>query len=128
MGQIARVFAARFPQPITQKGTQRQQTFFCLTPMSSSATLEAKWGCQWLKKGNTMEKVDLPLSELTLAQKLDLMEAIWEDLAKHEKTLESPPWHEQVLKDREEALAAGKASVSDWEEAKDRIRKNVSCE
>ncbi|MBI5251997.1 MAG: addiction module protein [Desulfomonile tiedjei] len=75
-----------------------------------------------------MERVDLPLSELTLAQKLDLMEAIWDDLAQHDKTLESPHWHEQVLEDREEALAAGKATVSAWEEAKDRIRKNVSCE
>ena len=75
-----------------------------------------------------MEKFELPLSQLTLAQKLDLMEAIWDDLARDEKTLESPPWHEEVLRDREEALAAGKLSESDWEEAKLRIRKNVSCE
>lgn len=73
-----------------------------------------------------MERVDLPLSELTHAQKLELMEAIWEDLAKHEETLESPSWHEEVLKDREEALATGKATVSDWEKAKPRIRENVS--
>lgn len=44
-----------------------------------------------------MERVDLPLSKLAFAQKLDLMEAIWEDLAKHEKTLESPHWHAIVL-------------------------------
>ncbi|MBM3302089.1 MAG: addiction module protein [Deltaproteobacteria bacterium] len=75
-----------------------------------------------------MERVELPLSKLSLAQKLDLMEAIWEDLAKHEQTLESPDWHGRVLKDRDEALAAGKATVSSWEEAKDRIRRNVSCE
>lgn len=70
-----------------------------------------------------MERIDLPLSEPTLAQKLDLMEAIWDDLAKYDETLESPHWHEQVLKDRKEALATGKASVSEWEEAKDRIRR-----
>lgn len=75
-----------------------------------------------------MERIDLSLSELTLAQKLDLMEAIWDSLTKHDETLESPHWHEQILKDREETVAAGKATVSDWEEAKDRIRKNVSCE
>ena len=74
-----------------------------------------------------MERVDLHLSELTVAQKLDLMEAIWDDLAKHEETFESPVWHEEVLKDREEALAAGKAAVSGWEEAKDRIRGSASC-
>ena len=74
-----------------------------------------------------MERIELPLSQLTLDQKLDLMEAIWDDLSRDEKTLESPAWHEEVLRDREKALAAGKISVSDWEEAKDRIRKNVSC-
>ena len=75
-----------------------------------------------------MERVDLPLSELTLAQKLDLMEAIWDNPAEQEKTLESPAWHEEVFKDREKALAAGKATASDWEEAKGRIKRNVSCE
>jgi len=75
-----------------------------------------------------MERIELPLSKLTLAQKLDLMEAIWDDLAKHEETLESPDWHEQVLKDREEALAAGKTIVFDWKEAKERIKRNASCE
>jgi hypothetical protein len=75
-----------------------------------------------------MERIDLPLSELTLAQKLHLMEALWDELVKDEQTLESPRWHEEVLKDREEALAAGKATVSGWAEARDRIRKNASCE
>lgn len=72
-----------------------------------------------------MEKVDLNISELTLAQKLNLMEAIWDDIAKDESVLKSPAWHETVLKDRENALASGKASVSDWEKAKERIRRNV---
>jgi len=78
------------------------------------------------RKGETMERVEVPLSKLTLAQKLDLMEAIWDDLARQDKTLESPLWHEEVLKDREQALATGRATISDWEEAKERIRRNVS--
>ncbi|NQT09937.1 MAG: addiction module protein [Desulfobacteraceae bacterium] len=73
-----------------------------------------------------MERIDIPLSQLTFAQKLDLMETIWGDLAREEKTLESPAWHEAVLSDRKKALSAGKSTVSDWEEAKDRIRKNIS--
>ncbi len=79
-----------------------------------------------LAKGESMERVDLPLAKLTLAQKLDLIETIWDDILKDEKAVESPAWHEEILKDREKALEAGKASVSDWEEAKDRIRRNVS--
>ena len=79
------------------------------------------------KKGKTVERVDLPLAKLPLAQKLDLMEAIWNDLVKDEKSLESPRWHEDILKDREKALAADKVTVSNWEEAKERIRRNTSC-
>jgi hypothetical protein len=75
-----------------------------------------------------MERVDLPLSKLTLAQKLDLMEALWDNLARHEETLESPSWHEGALKDREKALADGTVVVTDWKEAKERIRRNVLCE
>jgi len=73
-----------------------------------------------------MEKIDLPLSELSLVQKLDLMETLWADLTRDEKTLKSPAWHEAVLKDREKALTAGKVSVSDWEHAKKKIHKKVS--
>jgi hypothetical protein len=60
-----------------------------------------------------MKKIDLHLSQFSLAQKLDLMETLWADLTKDEKTLRSPAWHETVLKDREEAFAAGKVTVSD---------------
>ncbi len=73
-----------------------------------------------------MKRVDLPLSKLSVAQKLDLMEALWADLTRDERRLKSPAWHETVLKDREEAYAAGKITVSDWEQAKKRIRKKVS--
>ena len=75
-----------------------------------------------------MERIDFSLSQFTFAQKLDLMEAIWSDLAIDEKTFESPAWHEAILGDRKKALAAGKITISNWEEAKNRIRKNISCE
>ena len=73
-----------------------------------------------------MKRVDLPLSKLSVAQKLHLMETLWADLTRDEKKLKSPVWHETVLKDREEAYAAGKITVSDWEQAKKRIRKKAS--
>jgi len=74
-----------------------------------------------------MEKYELPLSELTLSQKLHIMETLWENLAQSDEAQVSPPWHEEVLRQREEALAAGRSTFSDWEEAKERIRRNVSC-
>ena len=73
-----------------------------------------------------MERVDLPLSEMTLAQRLDLIEVLWDDITRDERSLESPGWHADILRDRQKALDAGKAKVRDWQEAKKRIRKNVS--
>lgn len=72
-----------------------------------------------------MEPIEIPLSELSFNQKLNLMESIWDDLTKDEIKPESPSWHKEVLEDREQALASGKTIVSDWEDAKERIRKNV---
>lgn len=73
-----------------------------------------------------MKLADLPLSELTFSQKLELMEAIWADLSMDEDRLESPAWHEAILRDREAAFEAGKTTASDWNEAKENIRKRVS--
>jgi len=73
-----------------------------------------------------MKRVDLSLSQLSFVQKLNLMEALWADLSRDERKLKSPVWHETVLKDREEAFMAGKVTVSDWEQAKRRIKKKVS--
>ena len=44
-----------------------------------------------------------------------------------EKKLKSPVWHEAVLKDRAEAFAAGRSTVSEWDQAKKRIKKRASC-
>jgi putative addiction module component (TIGR02574 family) len=73
-----------------------------------------------------MKKVALPVSRLSLAQKLDLMEELWADLVKDEKKLESPAWHGEILKERGVAYSAGKLTTSDWEQAKKRIKKKVS--
>ena len=64
-----------------------------------------------------MNKFDFPITQLSFTQKLDLMEMLWADIAGNEKNMESPSWHEDILKDREAALEAGKITVSKWEES-----------
>ena len=75
-----------------------------------------------------MESANIQLSNLSFSQKLNLMEAIWDDITKNEPAFESPAWHEEVLKDRDKACASGSTTVSEWNDAKKRIRKNVACE
>lgn len=73
-----------------------------------------------------MKKTAFPVAELSFEQKLDLMERLWADLSKNEKKLESPTWHDAVLKEREKAYVAGNMKSADWEEAKKRIKKKLS--
>ena len=65
-----------------------------------------------------MEKIKLPLSEFSVAQKLGLLEDLWTDLADDADRFESAVWHKTVIEDRKMALKAGKITVSDWQEAK----------
>ena len=70
--------------------------------------------------------VTLPFDEMTVSEKLQLMEALWENLSRNADALESPEWHREVLEDRERRIASGEARFSDWEQAKADIRKRVS--
>jgi hypothetical protein len=73
-----------------------------------------------------MNRIEVPIAQLSFTQKLDLMETLWADMSGNEKNLGSPAWHEDILNDREAAMNTGKLTVSYWEEAKERIKKNVS--
>lgn len=54
------------------------------------------------------------------------MEAPWDDLSRDPETLESPAWHEDVLRERQESLDAGEDEFVDWEQAKADIRSRAS--
>ena len=67
----------------------------------------------------------LPLNEMTRAEKLQAMEALWDDLSRDHDALESPDWHREVLRDRDERAAAGEVEYLDWERAKAEIRERT---
>jgi hypothetical protein len=67
--------------------------------------------------------ISLPLSEMTLREKLAAMEVLWEDIARSPDAVESPPWHKDILDERRQRVSDGKARFVDWETAKTEIRK-----
>ena len=69
--------------------------------------------------------ITLPLDQMSTMEKLRAMEALWNDLSRREAELESPAWHGQVLREREERVASGKESYVDWETAKAQLRKRL---
>jgi hypothetical protein len=68
----------------------------------------------------------LPLKDMTLLEKLAVMESLWEDLSKTPDAIESPAWHKDVLEERRQHIAQGQSKFSDWETAKADIRKRLS--
>jgi hypothetical protein len=67
--------------------------------------------------------VTLPISKMSRLEKLGAMEALWEDLSRDEKSLESPTWHGTALRETEVRVAAGKEKPLDWATAKKELRR-----
>lgn len=64
----------------------------------------------------------LPLERMTVAEKLRAMEALWADLSRNADAFDSPAWHEEVLREREQRVHEGKESHLDWDVAKKQLR------
>ena len=64
----------------------------------------------------------IDLQQMSVPEKLRLMEDLWRDLSKDERNLASPEWHGTVLAEREKKLASGEDSLVDWETAKQELR------
>ncbi len=63
---------------------------------------------------------NLPLHEMSLEEKLQTMEALWEDLSREPDRIESPSWHLGIFlkRNRGKELQSGEATFADWEKAK----------
>lgn len=68
----------------------------------------------------------LPLKTMSVEEKLQAMESLWDDLCAHAETMSSPPWHEDVLAQRDAARERGDDKPEEWEAAKSNIRNKVS--
>lgn len=67
----------------------------------------------------------LPLDEMSNEDKIEAMELLWDNLCKNPESILSPEWHAETLKSRELKIKEGKASFSDFSEAKERIRERI---
>jgi putative addiction module component (TIGR02574 family) len=75
---------------------------------------------------STVEEIRTAIPKLSVEEKLQAMEALWQSLSSQPEAVESPAWHEPELRDREENVASGKSTFIDWEKAKADIRRRTS--
>jgi hypothetical protein len=62
------------------------------------------------------------LSQMSVPEKLRLMEDLWRDLSQNERDVTSPEWHGVILAGRERKLATGEDTLLDWDSAKRQLR------
>ncbi len=60
--------------------------------------------------------------KLPRVDKLRLMEALWDDLSHRGEEVDSPGWHEAVLRETGERVASGEEVPLDWGAAKRHLR------
>ena len=70
---------------------------------------------------------EVDVRSLSKIEKLRLIETLWADLSMEDAAIASPQWHQDALHEAERLHAEGKATFSDWSEAKERIRAAVSA-
>jgi hypothetical protein len=68
----------------------------------------------------------LPLEKMSVEEKLQAMESLWDDLCSKAGAVSSQDWHEDVLAERDAMQKRGDDQFEDWEAAKRNIRTKAS--
>ena len=68
----------------------------------------------------------LQIDQMTLEEKLQTMEALWDDLCRREEDVPVPQWHKDILDERRRLIELGQAQFIDWETAKKQIAEETS--
>ena len=67
--------------------------------------------------------VSLPLKTMTIEEKLQAMELLWDDLSHTSEAIKTPDWHKDVLDERRKKIASGEAKFISLHELKEKHRK-----
>ncbi len=64
----------------------------------------------------------LPLNEMTITEKLVVINQIWDDLMRNPENVPSPEWHKDVLSARSERVKSGEAHFKDFDSVKSELQ------
>jgi hypothetical protein len=69
--------------------------------------------------------ITLPLESMSVEEKIHAMESLWDSLCSQAEGVVSPPWHSEVLAQREQSIRDGTDQFETWEQAKKDILKQI---
>ncbi|MEY4211260.1 MAG: hypothetical protein RLZ92_1641 [Pseudomonadota bacterium] len=67
----------------------------------------------------------LPLTTMSVSEKIQMMETLWENLTQQSQDITSPTWHQDLLLQREKLLENQQDHFVDWNEAKKQILNQI---
>jgi len=67
----------------------------------------------------------IDLEQMSISEKLRLMEQLWRDISKNPENVPVPDWHRKVLEERDRALANGETEFVDFEDAVADLRRRA---
>lgn len=67
----------------------------------------------------------IEIEKLSVTEKIQVMESLWDSLCTNADNINSPAWHSEVLQQREEMLNDGTDTFIDWNDAKKDIRNQL---
>lgn len=63
------------------------------------------------------------LSRLTNAERIELLNAVWESIENKDDEIDSPDWHTEILAERAAKIESGEAKFITVDELKERLRR-----
>ena len=69
-----------------------------------------------LKKGVEMDAIEI--KKMSLIERLQAMETLWDSLIDEDSEIESPQWHREILEERKRKIKTGKAEFLSLDELK----------
>ena len=67
----------------------------------------------------------IAIDKLSVADKIVLMERLWDELSRSPTDVPSPVWHGDILDDRRAAVREGRTAFVEWDDAKKRLRERL---
>ena len=65
------------------------------------------------------------IDDMTAAQQIELMEALWKNMSEKDVNGSAPDWHRKYLEDRERAIAEGEDSFISLDVFEDDLRNDL---
>ena len=69
---------------------------------------------------------EINFEQMSVTEKLSMMERLWDALCRVGTEIPSPEWHGNVLSERESLARDGSDEFVDWDQAKKEMRKQIS--